>query len=576
MNVRRMCGARVLTLLATLVTWHADADSQECAADTSAHASTTVVYRHISGAQQATIYTPTADGAVQAVDAATGAQLWAFVPPEAVAAAAGHDRITDLRILRFDANGDGSIDIDSGDRIWLYFGLRESGPYYYALDVTERSAPHVLWKAGADTLQGLTDAWSTPTIARVRVAGAAQNGEHFVLVFGGGYDAVSGGNRVFMVDAATGQLLWSAGGEGSDGDLALKAMTHAMAARIAVLDTDGDKYADRMYAVDVSGQVWRFDIWNGQGRSTLVTGGVLADLSDDNVAASERLFFSAPDVALIQSLGREPYYNIAVGSGDPRLVGGVAAHDFFYAVRDKAPFQRRTQSSYDGAAVSTAEDLVDISKILGAGAASQAGGAAGVGAISPDAPGWKLDLRSLSGDGERVVGESVTADGVVLFTTFQPSSDASECAVGSSRVYAVRIDSGTPGLDFNDDGKLTVDDLSTQLPSSGLPGAVRIEMGKRSAGAQTGEGPAHPDPGTDPGTGPGPLPREMRHDSLLRRRHCAQQVCRRRRADSHFLATAVGEMTNGPAVPRRATPARGAFLRDARPVPRWSGSRTAR
>ena len=116
-----------------------------------------------------------------------------------------------------------------------------------------------------------------------RVAGAAQNGEHFVLVVGGGYPASSsgggaaGGNRLFMMDAATGKLLWTAGDQ-SRADRALPRMTHAVAARVAAIDTDGDGFADRMYAADVGGRIWRFDIWNGRGPGDLVTGGVLASL----------------------------------------------------------------------------------------------------------------------------------------------------------------------------------------------------------------------------------------------------------------------------------------------------------
>jgi hypothetical protein len=117
----------LLIFTASAIMWSSATKAQEC--DASSHAATTVVYAHVSGARQATVFTPTPDGAVQAIDVITGEQLWAFVPPEASSAAANGDRITDLRVLRFDSNGDGTIDISSGDRVWLYFGLRAAGPY---------------------------------------------------------------------------------------------------------------------------------------------------------------------------------------------------------------------------------------------------------------------------------------------------------------------------------------------------------------------------------------------------------------------------------------------------------------
>jgi type IV pilus assembly protein PilY1 len=338
----------------------------------------------------------------------------------------------------------------------------------------------VLWKAGPDVLPGLGAAWSTPAIARARIAGAAQNGEHFVLVFGGGYDAAGGGNRIFIVDAASGRLLWSAGaGTESGADLVLTEMTHSMAARVAVLDTDGDAYADRMYAVDVSGIVWRFDIWNGRARSEFVTGGVLADLSEGE---EESMFFNAPDVALVQPRDSDAYYNVAVGSGGMSVATGRSSHDYFYSVRDKAAFVRLPQVEHDRAVRVRADELIDIAETLDGAS------------IAPDAPGWKLDLR-----GAQVAGDSITANGVVLFTSFQSSTESGECVVGSSRVYAVRIDTGAAGVDFNDDGVLTKDDLSVELPTTGPPGEVRVVLGMRPAA--TGAEPKAPGPQPGPPDG---------------------------------------------------------------------------
>ncbi len=238
-------------------------------------------------------------------------------------------------------------------------------------------------------------------------------------------------------------------------------MTDPVPARVAVIDTDGDEFADRMYAADVRGRVWRLDIWNGHTRDTLVTGGVLADLSGEG-----RVFFNAPDVALIQPRGGEAYYNLALGSGEPRIGAAGPARDFFYSVRDKAPFTRRSQTAYDGAAPILAADLFDLT--------TSAEGAR----IAPEAAGWKIAV----GTAGSVLGESLTVSGVVLFTTFQPSPGADACAVGgSSRVYALRVDTAVPGLDFDDDGEITAADLSKPLPITGLPGEIRIETGEPSA-----------------------------------------------------------------------------------------------
>jgi type IV pilus assembly protein PilY1 len=494
-------------LVVLLITCGMQAGAQQCA-ESAPHSSTTVTYGDGPGAQS-TILTPQRDGSVQAIDGATGAALWVFTPRDLGITAHG-DRITDLRVLRFDGNGDGRIDIADGDKVWLYFGARQAGPFYYALDISDRDRWTLLWKASADSLDGLSDAWSTPTIARIRVGGTRQNGEHFVLVFGGGYHSAgeddsaaagaaetaasaatarepSAGDRIFIVDAATGSLLWSAGADDGtrEPDFVSDEMTRAFPARVAVLDTDGDAFADRMYAVDISGHVWRFDITNGQPPSSLVTGGILADLSgdpapDDSARPSGDAprFFNAPDVALIQPRGGTPYYDIAVGS-----------RAFFYAIRDRDPFTHRSRASYDTAIPIRADALIDIS-------ASPTDTH-----MPPDAAGWTIALPSptaASGTDEIVMGESVTADGVVLFTTFQPANDGA-CEVGASRVYAVRIDAATAGLDLNDDGEVTTDDLSMALPGTAPPGELRIDT--RAAATQ----PSSP-PRSAPGEGGAPTP----------------------------------------------------------------------
>ncbi len=105
-----------------------------------------------------------------------------------------------------------------------------------------------------------------------------------------------------MVDALTGDLLWSAGNDDSH-DLELPAMTHSIPAGIRVLDIDQDRLADRMYVGDMGGRVWRFDISNGEPVADLVNGGVFASLggaAPGAVAPADvRRFYATPDVARI-------------------------------------------------------------------------------------------------------------------------------------------------------------------------------------------------------------------------------------------------------------------------------------
>jgi type IV pilus assembly protein PilY1 len=479
----------------------AEEDSPECASVAVGRASVKVVYDAglaAAGGAGGIVFAGSESGEITAIEEASGRVLWKYRPPELAAARVGTGLMTDLAVLRFDANNDGFIDADNGDRVWLYFGLKRGGPWYVALDVTHRAA-RPLWTAGADTLEGLSDAWPTPAIARVRIGGATQNGEHFALIVGGGYAGNAGGtaaagNRLFMLDAATGRLLWSAS-DRPGADLVSTRMTHAFAARVTAVDLDGDEFADRLYAADVGGRVWRFDVWNGRAPDELVTGGVFASLGAvqplrGSAAASEaRQFFNAPDVALMQPRGEDSWYNIAIGSGNGGSSRAGAVNDRFYSLRDRAPFVKRSQAAYDAAQPLYDDDLTEI----GSRSVAPAG----------DSSGWKLSL-TLNGEssGEKVLTESLTANGVILFTTWQPAIASGEgCdAGGTNRIYAIRLEDGTAALDLNDDAKVTTEDLYSTLAQDGIAGRPDIEIVQPGRPPEAESDPPEPGDSDDPGT----------------------------------------------------------------------------
>jgi type IV pilus assembly protein PilY1 len=269
-------------------------------------------------------------------------------------------------------------------------------------------------------------------------------------------------------------------------------MTNSIPGRVTALDTDGDQFADRLYAGDMGGRLWRFDIWNGSARAQLVTGGVLAalgagDVPEASIAVTRR-FYNAPDVALIQRRGADPYYNIAIGSGYRGHPLHAETRDRFYAIRDKNPFGRLTQQQYDEATSLTDASLVDLTPDTNPAP------------VSTSAAGWRLDLRrSGAWRGEKVLADATTIDGTILFTSYEPQSpaDGDPClpAAGINRAYALRVDTGRPAVDFNEDGIVDADDLAIELKQTGIAGEVNIVL-ESVAGSGSG-GPDSLD-GVDP------------------------------------------------------------------------------
>jgi type IV pilus assembly protein PilY1 len=466
------------------------------------------------------VFMATNDGYLHAITGSTGydaankksvgggTERWSFIPQELLgrlvnvyrdgptSAKRTYGLDGEIRVLKFDINQDGIVDADAGDRVILYFGMRRGGRFYYALDVTRRDAPELLWKAGPNELPGVGETWSPPVVTRVKVGdGSSQNKQFLVLLFGGGYDDAeenytyvtdTSGHRIYMLDAITGAPLWYAGGPDGvatpEPNLLLDAsttngtMNNAIPGELTVIDTNGDRFADRIYAADLGGRIWRFDITNGASVGNLVAGGVIARLgAGDNASptmADTRRFYSAPDVALIERRGADPYYNIAIGSGyrghptqnSSSPVG--ATSDRFYSIRDKAPFMSRKQSDYKSLAPILDGDvnLVDVTEQLATAT------------VPVDKVGWKLDLRLNGvGVGEKVLAASTTANNVVLFPTYQPTNGLDPCLpTGVNRVYALRVDNGRPALNFNGDGVIDPKDVSTKLNQSGIVDAVNV------------------------------------------------------------------------------------------------------
>jgi type IV pilus assembly protein PilY1 len=442
------------------------------------------------------VYAVTNSGYLHAISTVDGTELWSFIPQQLLARARNlhqNDAVAsrvygldgNIRVIKNEVNENGVIEPSLGETVRIYVGMRRGGSDYFGFDVTDRNAPTLLWKigpneAGTKRLTNAGQSWSTPSVARVNISGATQNTHQQVLVFGGGYDTVqdngayatdTSGNQIFMVDAESGDVLWYAGPATDAGaDLQLASMTHGIPADVRVFDYTGDGYADRMYAADMGGRVWRFDINNGLTRANLVTGGVFASLGNAHLGthpiATTRRFYDAPDVAFLTSGGRT-WINIALGSGYRGHPLDLQTQDRFYSLRDHQPFARLTQAQYNTATVVTEADpnLIDITDDIAP-------------VIPPGASGWRLDLRrpSAAWTGEKSLSEARTIESMIQFSTYEPNNastpQSTSCApgVGTNRLYTISAFTGAPIINRNSptDPPDSVDDRDSELAQGGI------------------------------------------------------------------------------------------------------------
>jgi type IV pilus assembly protein PilY1 len=333
--------------------------------------------------------------------------------------------------------------VDGSDFVYIIFGLRRGGFNYYALNVTNKASPQLLWKA---TYADMGESWSAPVVTRIDINTAGTNADDAVVVLGGGYDTIHDtatypstaedavGNGIHILDLVSGAELWRASNAAAS-DLTVSGMTRSIPGQVRVIDMSGDGLADRMYAADMGGQLLRIDIRNGETPANLATGGVIAQLGAEGDPVQDfdvtRRFYTTPDVSVFQDRSENKrFISLSIGSGYRAHPLDDSATDRFFSVRDPDVFNPLTQAEYDSYDVVTDADLVEVSGSVRT-------------IIDPDKRGWKFTLPA----NQKVLSDSVTFDDTVTFVGFSPEANSTAgCApsLGKNFLYRVSVENGDP------------------------------------------------------------------------------------------------------------------------------------
>ena len=433
-----------------------------------------------------TIFASSNLGFIYAMDAETGKEEFAYIPQELLPNLTKYQRDigtfsdkpygldSPTVVWRNDANGDGNINAVSGDHVYLYQGMRRGGTGLYALDVTNRADPKLLWQIQGQAYEvnptgdfrDLAQTWSVPQ--RGKVLWGCNNPNDVktckprdVLFFGGGYDTahddavnrggVNKGNAIYMVDATTGELLWSVG-RGSYHDLNLNNMTKSIPAEVTIADIDGkdydldgdgqldgNSYIDFLFATDIDGNIWRFDFTDfPTNAQDFATGNRIASFGG-GPGANFRRFYNAPDVAYFSERGTAPFLTVAVASGYRARPNNKDVNDFLYVFKDPNPLKAPEDTlgnpdyTYNGNNVIRPGNLGPNK--------------------NPTQYGWKL---ALTGKGEKGTSRTVTFDNQIVMTSFIPSEGGTcSASIGGGRYYVLDALNGASSLN----GKVDYKDL---------------------------------------------------------------------------------------------------------------------
>lgn len=418
-----------------------------------------------------TVYVGANDGMLHAFDADTCREVFAYIPSMLI------HKIKYLSSLPYEhlyyVDGQinvGKVKIDGADRNLLVGGLGAGGRGLYALDITtpvidpitnneteqqlaDRSAKLIRWEitpsainyVASTSYADLGYTYGTPVIAE------ADTGS--VVIVGNGYRNEGSGRAVlYIIDPKTGNLLKAIDACASGADCGTTAEPNGLSTPTAI-DTNKDGKVDRVYAGDLNGNLWKFDI-------SSVSSGSVSLLFQAGQAIT-----GAPAVAMHPEGG----YIVVFGTGR-MLVSDIDENDpsihSVYGIWDGAPSSNTTLLE---------QTLVEKSYANGSVTAR-------VRVASTHQPNWSSGghrgWRTKLPAGERAIADlGFIENGRYYFTATNPT-------VSSGENWLLELDYLTGGgrnkpfLDLNGDSKVNAQDTVTVSDSEIANKITGVPIGK--------------------------------------------------------------------------------------------------
>jgi hypothetical protein len=366
------------------------------------------------------------DGMLHCFDAATGEELWGFIPYNLLRKLKNMyavDAVNNTRYFAHDVYVDGTPSVADVqiNGVWRTVLVTGQGPgsgstlagglnYYWALDVTDPANPLPLWeithKVTVSKVTSITmgETWSTPAIGKVNHSGTAR----WVAFMGSGYDndpaANIAGTYFYVVRVDTGAVLQTqtisqVNTMGFTSPKLPFVYTNIQAAIVAsptAIDTDANGFINSVYVADLDGRLYRMNV-----TSTTATNWTLTAIYTD--------YLNYPIISK-PAVWHDPYDANPL----PRIYFGTGGNDAAPADRDYS-FVGIIDS---GATTATIEWYLGVPARLNLAASFDVG-----------------DL----GAGSKVWADPVIADGVVYFSTLRGSIESVNPCVNlgeAGRLYA--------------------------------------------------------------------------------------------------------------------------------------------
>ena len=363
-------------------------------------------------------------------------------------------------------------------------GLREGGKGWFALDVTDPANPQPLWEINTATREtpgnstvGMGYSFGTPLVLKLRTGSGAED-FRWVAAIPNGYESGTANKSasLMLVDLGTGAVL-----KEIVVDTATNSGSYANGlATPSAVDLTGDGTADYIYAGDLRGNLWKFDVsgagpaawdvsYRGNGAGQPAVPLFIAKAGSPAVAQPITI---APEI-----ITRGDHQIVFIGTGKYFETGDAATSQpqSLYGIYDK----NTVSNNPPAAGIVTRSDLQVQTLTPFTSPLGDQFRLSSENVLSAAKLGWYVELPV---SGERVVSDPVAKSGKIIFTSFIPNTD--QCTYGGiSWLIELDLASGgtvpRPVFDVNRDGRVTNADLL--VPAVGVPA-------KAPTGSFLGEG----------------------------------------------------------------------------------------
>ncbi len=199
-----------------------------------------------------TVFVGSNDGMLHAFDATIGSELFAYIPSQALPRLKKLSQInygSDINPHQYFVDGDIAVSstAQTSGHNYLISTLGQGGKGLFGLDVTTPDSfgvSNVLWEYFNASDLDLGYMLGRPVIAKM-------NGGDMAVIVGNGYNSGSGKAVLYIFNLTTGDIIKKID-TGVAGDNGL--------ASPGVFDSDKDGDIDVIYAGDLKGNVWKFDV----------------------------------------------------------------------------------------------------------------------------------------------------------------------------------------------------------------------------------------------------------------------------------------------------------------------------